>query len=322
MTSKRLTVRTVTTVAIASAMTIGLGGLTGAAHAATTSFDVLCTPTDPGLTELSGLAVADARMYAIGDSGADDQIAELDTNCQVTRWMPVGAPTVDVEDLDATADGALWLADIGDNNKVRSSISLIGFDPDTGTSTTHPLAYPDGAHDAEALLIQNDGLPVIVTKDYLGASYVYTPTDRTSIHNLGTSTPTPLSNVGHLQFTPTLTPGGPLTGAGTMAVTGGAVSKDGTVVALRTYTDVYLYLAPDGDVVKALTTRAIRVPLPNEPQGEAITFNDDGDLISGSETRGGPMPPLRILRGATEIAESGNPSGSLGSLGSTGSTGS
>ncbi|MDI9915307.1 hypothetical protein [Rhodococcus sp. IEGM 1379] len=318
MTSKQRTVRKAATVAIASAMTVTIGGLTAPAQAAT-SFDVLCTPTDTGLSELSGLAVSDSRMYAIGDSGADDRIAELDATCQVTRWVSVGAPTVDVEDLDSTADGTLWLADIGDNNKVRSSVALIGFDPDTATATTHPLSYPDGAHDAEALLIQNDGLPVIVTKDYLGSSYVYTPADRTSVHSLDTSVPTPLSKVGHLQFTPTTTPGGPINGAGTMAVTGGAVSKDGTVVALRTYTDVYLYLAPDGDVVKALSTRAIRVPLPNEPQGEAITFNDDGDLISGSEAYQGPLPPLKILRGATAIAESGAGTGSMGSLGSTGS---
>ncbi|MDI9900078.1 hypothetical protein QM716_09430 [Rhodococcus sp. IEGM 1409] len=97
-----------------------------------------------------------------------------------------------------------------------------------------------------------------------------------------------------------------------MAVTGGAVSKDGTVVALRTYTDVYLYAAPDGDVVKALTINPIRVPLPDEPQGEALAFDAAGDLISGSEAYQGPLPPLRILRGASDIALSGGASGSLG----------
>ncbi|XGU20039.1 hypothetical protein ACETU7_01750 [Rhodococcus sp. 3Y1] len=98
-----------------------------------------------------------------------------------------------------------------------------------------------------------------------------------------------------------------------MAVTGGAVSKDGTVVALRTYTDAYLYAAPDGDVVKALNTNPIRVPLPDEPQGEAIAFDAAGDLISGSEAYRGPLPPIRILRGASDIALSGGASGSLGS---------
>ncbi|WP_256933202.1 hypothetical protein [Rhodococcus sp. MH15] len=50
-------------------------------------FDVLCTPTDAGLSELSGLTVTAAGMYAIGDSGSDDRVAELDSNCHVQRWI-------------------------------------------------------------------------------------------------------------------------------------------------------------------------------------------------------------------------------------------
>lgn len=136
-------------------------------------------------------------MYALGDSGADDRVAELDPTCQVTRWIPVGTPTYDVEDLDSTPDGILWLADIGDNNKVRPSVALIGFDP-TGAEAATPrvLTYPDGAHDAETLLISNDGLPVIVTKDYLGSSDVYTPVGNQSVHDLSTTVPTQLNRSG------------------------------------------------------------------------------------------------------------------------------
>ncbi len=130
-------------------------------------FDVLCTPTDAGLSELSGLTVTAAGMYAIGDSGSDDRVAELDSNCHVQRWISVGTPRVDVEDLSSTPDGHLWLADIGDNNAVRTSVGLIELDPASGAATSYPLVYPDGAHDAETLLIQSDGVPVIVTKDYL-----------------------------------------------------------------------------------------------------------------------------------------------------------
>ncbi|MCW2088131.1 UNVERIFIED_ORG: hypothetical protein M2328_001411 [Rhodococcus erythropolis] len=252
-------------------------------------------------------------MYAIGDSGSDDRVAELDSNCHVQRWISVGTPRVDVEDLSSTPDGHLWLADIGDNNAVRTSVGLIDLDPASGAATSYPLVYPDGGHDAETLLIQSDGVPVIVTKDYLGASVVYTTAERQQVQDLSTGSPTMLAKVGQLRFTPTLTPGGPVPHAGTMAVTGGAVSKDGTVVALRTYTDAYLYAAPDGDIVKALNTNPIRVPLPDEPQGEAIAFDAAGDLISGSEAYRGPLPPIRILRGASDIALSGGASGSLGS---------
>ncbi|PVX66132.1 UNVERIFIED_ORG: hypothetical protein FNL38_107294 [Nocardia globerula] len=305
---------------VVGAVTILVTGIqfgTASAQQVSPTFEVLCTPTDTGLTELSGLADTSTGMYAIGDSGADNRIAELDAGCHVTRWIPVGTETYDVEDLDSTTDGTLWLADIGDNNKIRTSVALIGFDPSGAEAATpRVLTYPDGAHDAETLLISHDGLPVIVTKDYLGSSDIYAPAGNQNVHDLSTTVPTQLNKVGHLQFSPTTTPGGPVDGAGTMAVTGGAVSTDGTVVALRTYTDVYLYSAPDGDVVKALSARAIRVPLPNEPQGEAIAFNNDGDLISGSEAYQGPLPPLLILRGATALAVAG---GSAGPLGSTGS---
>ena len=101
-------------------------------------FDVLCTPTDAGLSELSGLTVTAAGMYAIGDSGSDDRVAELDSNCHVQRWISVGTPRVDVEDLSSTPDGHLWLADIGDNNAVRTSIGLIELDPTSGAATSYP----------------------------------------------------------------------------------------------------------------------------------------------------------------------------------------
>ncbi|MDF2472135.1 MAG: hypothetical protein K0Q61_4507 [Rhodococcus erythropolis] len=229
-----------------AAAVVGVHTVPAAAQQAPRVFDVLCTPTDAGLSELSGLTVTAAGIYAIGDSGSDDRVAELDSNCHVQRWINVGTPRVDVEDLSSTPDGHLWLADIGDNNAVRTSIGLIELDPTSGAATSYPLVYPDGAHDAETLLIQSNGLPVIVTKDYLGASVVYTTAERQQVQDLRTASPTMLAKVGQLRFSPTLTSGGPVPHAGTMAVTGGAVSKDGTVVALRTYTDVYLYTAPDG----------------------------------------------------------------------------
>ena len=64
-------------------------------------------------------------------------------------------------------------------------------------------------------------------------------------------------------------------------VTGGAVSADGHVMALRTYTDAYVYSAPDGDVLAALKRTPVRVPLPGEKQGEAIAFQPDGTLVVG-----------------------------------------
>src|SRR5207237_1742002 len=106
------------------------------------------------------------------------------------------------------------------------------------------------------------------------------------------------------------TQGGPVGSFGSVLVTGGATSADGTVVALRTYTDAYLYAAPDGDVPAALQRTPMRIPLPGEKQGEAIAFDPDGTLLSGSE---GVGEPLRAVRGAAALAaKSGAPSSTTG----------
>ena len=45
----------------------------------------------------------------------------------------------------------------------------------------------------------------------------------------------------------------------------------------------------------------MRVPLPDEPQGEAIAFAADGTLLSGSEGRGGVAGQIRGVPGAAGL---------------------
>jgi hypothetical protein len=53
--------------------------------------------------------------------------------------------------------------------------------------------------------------------------------------------------------------------------------------------------------VAALAGTPVRVPLPGEPQGEAIAFGPDGTLLSGSETRGGVLGEIRAVPGAVGL---------------------
>lgn len=276
-------------------------------------FETLCTPADPAFAELSGLAIAGGKTYGIGDSGTDESVTVMDGDCAVTGTVPVPVDPYDIEDMGIGPDGRLWLSDTGDNNRVRPTVALISLDPAAGNGQLHRLTYPDGPHDAETLLIQRDGVPLIVTKEVLAANGIYRPVGGTSLDGLASPGPTALERVGEVRLGPTDTPGGPVPVGGSTLVTGGAVSADGTVAAVRTYTDVYLYSDPDGDLVRAMTsTTPVRVALPNQPQGEAIAFTPDGDLLAGSESAGGPLPPIRILPGATELARSeGQPTGSV-----------
>src|SRR5215470_8989420 len=206
-----------------------------------------CTIDDPRITESSGLAVAGGHLYTVNDGGRRLQVYLLAAParaggaaaCRVTRTITAPIDPYDVEDLARAADGTLWLADIGDNDHGRRTVA-IELLTEAGTGRIYRFTYPDGPHDAEALLLDRAGRPFIVTKEPLGNSGVYTPAG-----TLSTSRPTPLRRVADLLLLPTGTPGGPVGTVGQVLVTGGAVSPDGTRVVLRTYTDPYLWRADD-----------------------------------------------------------------------------
>lgn len=230
-------------------------------------------------------------------------------DCTVVDVITGRGDPFDVEDLALAPDGALWLADSGDNDRVRDTVALHRVEPGGGAAL-YRLMFPDGPHDAEALLLDRAGVPHLVTKEVLGGAGVYRPAGP-----LTEPGPTPLERVGTVILGPTDTPGGPLGRTGSTVVTGGAVSADGTIVALRTYTDAYLWFAPDGDVVAALGHDPVRVPLPGEPQGEAVALAPGGALLSASE--GGapvrrvpdavalvaPPPPLPLPTDSADTAE-------------------
>ncbi|MFG2040223.1 hypothetical protein [Dactylosporangium sp. NPDC048998] len=242
----------------------------------------MCTISDPQVTEVSGL-VATADGYAvINDSNSDrsrEKIFFLDEQCRLIRSVGYPSSAFDPEDLAVAKDGTLWVADVGDNTTLtggsgnrRSSIALWSLAPGANTPVIHRLAYPDGrARDAEALLIDGEGRPIIITKDPIGE--VYTLTQPLPANN---ANPAPLTRAGSFKPQATGTPN-PYGIVGTAVVTGAAMSPDGTRAVVRTMSDAYEFDVIDGDVIAAITTGTPRItPLPSEPQGEAIAFTRDG----------------------------------------------
>lgn len=255
----------------------------------------VCTVRDPRITELSGLVSDGQHWYAINDGGTKIQVFVLSRDCVVQRVITNPADPYDPEDLARTADGTLWLSDTGDNTGKRTTVALISLTPQ-GKATLYRLTYPDGPHDTEALLLDAKGTPYLVTKTPFGDSGIYVPAGP-----LRSPGPTPLRKAGSVNFRPTSTPGGPVAVFGSVLVTGGAISADGRVVALRTYTDAYLYPVRDGDILGALQGKSVQVPLPGEQQGEAIAFEPDGTLLSGGEGTG---QPIRAVADATALVGS------------------
>ncbi|MGY1712124.1 hypothetical protein ACI8AC_21715 [Geodermatophilus sp. SYSU D00758] len=259
----------------------------GAAAAAAAPADpdaptVRCQVTDPRLPELSGLVAVGEEHLAINDGGDQVAVHVLDGDCRVTAVHTAPVDPYDPEDLAVAADGTVWLADTGDNGLDRPTVALIALRPD-GSTGLYRLAYPDGPRDVEALLLGPDGTPYLVTKEVLGASAVYRP-----VSALVDSGTVGLTEVGGVAFTLTGTPGGPVGRAGQLMVTGGAVSRDGRTVALRTYTDAYVWPLSGSDVAGALAGEPVRIPLPEAPQGEAVTFTSDGAalLVAGEGVPG------------------------------------
>ncbi|WP_370972651.1 hypothetical protein [Amycolatopsis sp. cg9] len=274
----------------------------------------LCTMKDSRIGELSGLVSDGSKFYAINDGGTKVQVFVLGRDCKVQKVLTDKTDPFDVEDLARTPDGRLWLADTGDNQKGRLTVALLEMSTE-GKVTLHRLTYPDGQHDTEALLMDKSGTPYLITKDILGEARVYRPSGP-----MASPGPTNLEKVGSLKIETTDTQGGPVGSIGSVLVTGGASMADGSVVALRTYTDAYVYAVPDGDLLAALQRNPVRIPLPGEKQGEAIAFDPDGTLVSGSE---GVGQPLRTVRGAAALAaQSGAPAEGTTSTGAGASSGS
>ncbi|RSN30838.1 hypothetical protein DL990_23065 [Amycolatopsis sp. WAC 01416] len=299
-------------VAAVAVLAAFIGGTTPAVAQEVPAPQPVCKNSDSRLSELSGLVSDGEHLYALNDGGTKTQVFVLGRDCKVQKVISAATDPYDPEDLARTADGTFWLSDTGDNRKRRDTVALISLTPQ-GKATLHRLTYPDGQHDVEALIMDRSGTPYLITKDLFGSSKVYRPTGP-----LASPGPTPLENVGSLQIKETSTQGGPAGSIGSMTVTGAASMADGSVVALRTYTDAYLYAVTDGDLKSALQREPVRVPLPNEKQGEALTFDPDGTLLSGGE---GVGEQIRAVKGAAALAVDAAKSEGSTSGGTAGGTG-
>ena len=229
--------------------------------------EVVLTLQDPTLVESSGLAVSAVHpgvLWTHNDGGSVAQVLAVDHSGSTVATVTLAG--IDPYDPEALAPGtdnrgrpALYLGDIGDNLRERPDVSVFRFrEPTRLADATVPaqwyrFTYPDGPHDAEALLVDADGRIMVATKEFAGAGLDRAPSTLVT-ESEGTNVLTRLADVPAL-------------------VTDGAYLPDGRFV-LRTYTSVYVYDRPGHEVARA--------SLPPQPQGESVAA--DGDrLLVGSE---------------------------------------
>ena len=239
----------------------------------------VCAMSDQRLDEVSGIAALPGGGYVVMNDGKPGttvlRLYVLGARCQVTRTIVDRSyDPFDTEDLARTADGTLWIGDIGDNDRERKAPAVLRLPAGAARGTRYQLRYPGPPADAEALLIQPDRRAVVVTKSVSGIASVLVSERPLT----GPAATIGMTEAGRVTIEATSTPGGPISGGiSSVLITGGAATADGSRIALRTYTDAYEWDVTAGDFAAALTRgEPRRTPIPGEKQGESLAYTPDG----------------------------------------------
>jgi len=232
--------------------------------------------SDDRIDESSGIApshIHEGIYYTHNDSGDTARVFAFDKSGKTVATVNLdGVDAVDCEDMaSAVIDGkpTVYLGDIGDNKAKRKSIAIYRFtEPASLNGESHQspevieLTYPDGAHNAETLLVHpTTGAIAIVTKTSNGPSGIYTLTD----------SPTPgkhnLKKIGEIEVAAIVKMG--------HLITGGCWSPDAKHVVLRTYLQGYEFAVPDNGEWWKSDPACVKTAL--ELQGEGITYSPKED---------------------------------------------
>jgi hypothetical protein len=237
-----------------------------------------------GLIESSGIAASrnnDSVLWTHNDSGDTARIFAVDTQGRLLGIYTLpGAANVDYEDI-AMGPGPvanvlyIYIGDIGDNAESRANIKIYQI-PEPAVYQqqylnpvnaslkglrTITLAYPDGPHNAEALMVDPLTGDLFIATKHTTTSSIYTVTKA----QLDATNSLTLSFVRTINFN---------------IVSGGDISPNGREIVLRQENFAKLWKRLPGQTVSnALATTSVTIPVigtPTEPNGEAIGFDAIG----------------------------------------------
>lgn len=229
---------------------------------------------NPEIDEASGLVSSQLHpflLYTHNDSGGAPEVYMLDTLGQHQGTVHLGGiKNTDWEDI-AIGPGVdpdvtyIYVGDIGDNNARRDKVFIYRF-PEPSQIKNEiqvkpevlTLTYPDGARDAETLMVDPwTGDVLILSKRDTSNTLYRAAADQWE------SGESVLEKVMKLPIT--------------MAV-GGDISADGRQILIKNYWAVYYWERKEGEsLMEALSRKPYLLPYKPEPQGEAIGFSANGD---------------------------------------------
>jgi hypothetical protein len=166
---------------VAQAQPVGTAAATKVAHTAATKVRTL---QDPRITESSSLARSrykKGRWWTANDSGGGTTLYAIGKSGRTVRTFNLtGASHRDWEGMARSVIGGvsyLYVGDIGDNGKKRSSIFVHRVkEPKPGRASgsltkykTYEFRYPDGAHNAEGLMVQPGTHRIFIVSKVKGA---------------------------------------------------------------------------------------------------------------------------------------------------------
>jgi hypothetical protein len=244
------------------------------------------------LNETSGIAASRQNsnvLWAHNDSGDSARVFAMNTQgTHLGIYNLSGVTATDWEDIavgpgPVSGQSYLYLGDIGDNNAQHSFIRIHRVAEPTVSSNQTPvqttltgvqtitLQYPDGARDAETLMVDPLTKDIYVVSKREDRSRLYR-----AAYPQSTSTTVVMQYVAQLPWG---------------WATGGDISPDGTEILVRGYSNASLWSRPlGGSIADAFQSAGVSVPLVSEPQGEAIGFDAAGHgYYTTSE---GVNPPL------------------------------
>jgi len=263
----------------------------------------------PQLVEASGITrdpVNAEILWLHNDSGHRPRLYAVDLSGQLIGVAPLeGVSAVDLEDIaigQCDTGWCFYLGDIGDNVGIRPGITVHRLPvpelPAAGSAVELPpveavatfvLRYPDGARDAESLVIDDErGEILILSKGRSGEVGLYSALlpassdtgDEARVLTFHGILPIPTNQgISH-------------------QATAADLNPDGSLLAVRTYVTLYLFewdgaaaFNPDAEP-HAESLRSI-----NEPQGEGVTFAlEEAHLYLASEGQRSNPPLLSEIR--------------------------
>ena len=262
--------RTARGAAALTAVVVAVMCLAGGAHAADST--LLFKFADTQIDESSGVGTSsygDGIVYTHNDSGDTARFFAVNSSgATVAIYTLKGATAHDWEDMetgtDASGKPVLYFGDIGDNSAKRTEIDVYQVPEPRGPSASVPwlryrLAYPDGRHNAETLMVDPHTHRIFVaSKAAIGDGLLYEAPAA-----LSTTAINKLAIVVPQRTVPMLT-------------TAGDISPDGKLMVLLTYFAAYWSVGVNGELHE--------FPVTEQKQDEAIAFARDGkSVLVGSE---------------------------------------